>query len=159
MNSSTIFEKWFAGQHDEFFLYANSKDVVDHPTNTANDFVVVLPHSLKLNEGSWKVALCDISWISTKTIRRDLMRIHVECDIVQPLICNKYHRRILSSIPVLASTAKRVFYEPTLKRYVYINSNTIAETLHILLVDDDGEKVQNLGKNVSLTLHFKRVFN
>ena len=48
------------------YLYLSWKDSIEtHPFNQANDFIVDLPKTLRL-EGSWEVALTDVKIKSTK---------------------------------------------------------------------------------------------
>lgn len=151
-----ILDGWLSGRNDEFYLYANSFATREFPDNKSYAFSVTLPTNLRLNEGQWTVALYDITWMSTKKASRYLIRMHVECDVVEPLIFNSNYRQVIASVPMTVNTARRMHYEPVVKRYVYIQTGTIVDTLSFVVTDDDGDKVTALGRLLSLTLHFRR---
>jgi len=50
----------------EFYVYASSSATTKHPENKCGDFTLSLPHSIDLNDGEWKVGLCDFTYVGDK---------------------------------------------------------------------------------------------
>lgn len=137
---------------DEYHIYASSSDSeTTFPSNTAADFIVVLPEELKL-VGKWKLTLTELCVSIADNSDCKVVDVYIDC--IHPSIVKGSFLPILRRIQV--DVRRKGEFEFSSNHFNVVNKQKL-DKIRFEIRDDSGALVQMSEDSVTrCALHLKR---